>query len=542
MLRLFLASFIVCYVASAQAQQDTQRIEFHGTVINSATGQPLAGALVVIRTNHFVFPSNDDDKPAPPRSEVTRVVTDSGGRFSFATDSFASYTIAVSRQGFRSETGIDTLTIALSAQSPREVTARLVPLSSIQGRVVNSEGEPLQGITVQVVRIEVRDGRRQLREDASKNTDDRGEYRLWYLSPGSYYLKVVGRRSTANAYVNISSAAQPDDAYGPLYYPNAPGQGEAQVLKVGPGQEISADFSLEGHKALQIRGNLVNIPPNRAVTLRLLRDGDPLGNRSRVNLADGSFAVYDVTPGSYVLQAYTSVPGPNLVGEATVAVGEQDLAGLRVILAGGIDVNVSVESNGPPVPGIQGNLKPFASVTATRVDLDAVPNATPVAFATREQDGRMTLKNLFPGRYEISVQSGGSYVISAVASSVDVLSQGLTVTAGSSPELKIALQNGGTELSGTIDAPPTDDPWTVALFPASGSRPPIIARAFRNAFSTQTIPPGDYNVFAWPSSREIAYRDPSVISALGSYANFITVLNQETQKITLKPIPLEAIP
>jgi hypothetical protein len=134
------------------------------------------------------------------KAHVTRAVTDVSGGFSFQAMLPASIQLTISKQGYRTEDDQDVANIQVTPEHAQGIVVRIMPLSTIEGRLVNEDGDPLEGLTVEAVRIEIQNGKRELKDDyVSKVTDDRGEFRLWYLSPGNYYLEVLGRRGTINA-------------------------------------------------------------------------------------------------------------------------------------------------------------------------------------------------------------------------------------------------------------------------------------------------------------------------------------------------------
>ncbi len=63
----------------------------------------------------------------------------------------------------------------------------LTPTGSIAGRVYDRDG-PVGKLQVQALRPIYRDGHRALTIVQSVQTDDRGEYRLFWLPPGRYYV------------------------------------------------------------------------------------------------------------------------------------------------------------------------------------------------------------------------------------------------------------------------------------------------------------------------------------------------------------------
>jgi hypothetical protein len=501
-------------------------------VINPVSGQPVAGALVV-------FHSMDLD--------VKRAVTDVSGRFSFDVTLPASMQLTISKQGYRTEDDQETANVQVRPDHAQGIVVRMMPLSTIEGRLVNEDGDPLQGLTVEAVRIEIQNGKRVLKDDyASKVSDDRGEYRLWYLSPGNYYLKVLGRRGTINALVSGSGGVLAE-AYGPEYFPNSPELNGARVLNFGGGQTVTVDFKLEGHAVRQIRGTLSNMPQRRQIVMRLVRSGDTLGNRAQVNLANGVFGVADVTPGSYVLQAYTQDAAPVLMGEVPVTVGDTDLTGVKIALNPAVDVNVRVEApvqaDGPDGVPLR---RAAVSVQAVPMEPRVLPRDFPSARSMLQPDGSLVLKGLLPGKYEINVNAfGQTYVASVSQGDTDVLAEGFTVGPGGGQDLIVRTVTGGGTVLGKIDSSDAAVQWTVALFSIAGSRAPIIAQAFTaqgigGVFATQTIAPGDYNVYAWPASKKLAYREADAFQTLGSYANLVSVKEGQNE-VTVKPIP-DALP
>src|SRR5207244_5023992 len=89
--------------------------------------------------------------------------------------------LTVSKRGFHSLDKRAAATVQMAADRMSNVSVKLIPLGAVEGRVLNEDGEPLPGVSVALVQISIQDGRRITREATSKNTDDRGEYRLWDL-------------------------------------------------------------------------------------------------------------------------------------------------------------------------------------------------------------------------------------------------------------------------------------------------------------------------------------------------------------------------
>ena len=74
------------------------------------------------------------------------------------------------------------------------ITLEMAQGGTISGRVRDPDGQPATGLTVTAYQIGYRDGREALNPVSSRQTDDRGDYRLYWLPPGAYYVAVAQSR------------------------------------------------------------------------------------------------------------------------------------------------------------------------------------------------------------------------------------------------------------------------------------------------------------------------------------------------------------
>ena len=63
--------------------------------------------------------------------------------------------------------------------------------------IVDEDGEPVPGATVRVMRYQYLQGDRRLTPAGTGQTDDRGQYRVWGLMPGDYYVNALTRLPNA---------------------------------------------------------------------------------------------------------------------------------------------------------------------------------------------------------------------------------------------------------------------------------------------------------------------------------------------------------
>jgi hypothetical protein len=186
--------------ASAWELPDQQRASAAGTqiaptgaitgVVRSATGQPIAGAAVLLS----------------PAVGQTRQMTDERGRFAFVSLPAGTYRILVNALGF-----VDGRYGQTSAFAPMGAIAladgqwfdradvTLWRTGGISGRVVDEHGEPVVGTYVRVLAQFHVAGTPRLFAGPAAITDDRGVYRIGRLPPARYLVVVPSVQSTLPA-------------------------------------------------------------------------------------------------------------------------------------------------------------------------------------------------------------------------------------------------------------------------------------------------------------------------------------------------------
>ena len=79
-------------------------------------------------------------------------------------------------------------------QEVRDVVISLEPTGTISGQIFDEAGEPLEGVTVRALWYDYEDGEKVLSRSRSAETNDLGEYRLYWLIPDEYYVSADLRR------------------------------------------------------------------------------------------------------------------------------------------------------------------------------------------------------------------------------------------------------------------------------------------------------------------------------------------------------------
>src|SRR5215813_5974087 len=176
-----------------QTQQQQQqpvrpqdRGSISGYILRMGTGDPLSKATVTITAYNAA------------RNQSYTATSTTGGQFSFQNLEPGQYRLAATRAGYvRMEYGARSpsrpgLPITLSpGQRLTNVVLQLMPAGTITGRVFDRDGEPLANVNVEALKYSYQEGQRVMNVVQSARTNDLGEYRLFWLQPGQYFVSAT---------------------------------------------------------------------------------------------------------------------------------------------------------------------------------------------------------------------------------------------------------------------------------------------------------------------------------------------------------------
>lgn len=438
-----------------------------GRVVNGVTGDPVRRAAVSMR------------RPG----QIYTVETNSNGTFRVDGLTAGPFLLSVSRDGYLPAGGRE-LEVGYEARISG-IVVTLTPVAVISGRVMDADGDPMSGVTVRAMEYGYVNGKRQLRMARLTSSDDRGQYRLFDMTPGRYYIQASRRAGSGGGQL-----------FG--YHPSAVEIAGAAAVHAGPGVEArGTDVVLRALGLRTVRAHISdgNGPlrfrpppaPDSPIVFAMLnsqtagQDSFP-GFRMRGEVWEAT----EVPPGRYVFTARVS----NRTGSGT-------LSARRDIEVGGSDVEFSVTVM-PPFP-VSGRLIGSAEGATATIRLEADANARISGLPSA--DGSFTLKDVPPGNYFVRVAAEGYYVQSIRLGERQLETQMVDLAAGS-PALAIRLGEDGAEIAGLVlDA--EDRPVaraTVVLEPAATDWPDrlkMVTADGHGNFRIHDVAPGDYRVMAW---------------------------------------------
>lgn len=363
-----------------------------GTVKNAADDTPLARARVVA-----VSPGL-----AAPRA----VITGSDGRYAIGDLPDGSYTITATRTGFapftfgqgQSVTG--TPVAVAGGQHVGSVDLPLVAAGVIVGRILDEDGTPFAGATVDALMSRFQNGTDTLFSVATVQTDDRGEFRLFGLAPGSYYVSAADP-----AFAQVASA-KGVLRYSPTYYPGTALPDQARTIAVGAGTPPRVEFKLQIVPPARVSGRLVAYDSRQLISGAIVMS--PLEGRGVPIAApeepaiypDGRFSFNAVAPGRYQIRArgQTEPAAATLFAVYSIEVFGADADGVTMTLRPGatVDGRLTVES-------VRGTRPPDLSTLRVRapfIDGNAFGDSL---TGSVQPNGRYTLRGLMQGAHQILV-------------------------------------------------------------------------------------------------------------------------------------------
>src|SRR5215471_16596998 len=277
------------------------RASIEGVVIKMGTGDPLPNASIQLNLEG----GQPEDRPARPRPREDfhhTAKSDANGRFLFEDVAPGNYRLIATydggyvpaEYGQRSLTEQGTAFELTPGQRMTGIQLTMSPTGAISGRVYDKNGEPVGKAQVAAMRQVYKNGRRSLTIVQMVATDDRGEYRLFWLPPGRYYVsakpditELAMNMGQANAYSAAALRITPpmrfgtfeeasaasvktrrlktgevvEEMYLPTYYPGTPNPQAAAPVSVAAGAtvggvDISTDIGLI--RPHHIRGRILD--------------------------------------------------------------------------------------------------------------------------------------------------------------------------------------------------------------------------------------------------------------------------------------------
>ena len=514
----------------ADAPQSDRPAEIHGRVIAADDGRPLVRARIALLS------------AAAPGRPLMTTSTNAQGNYQLKDVPAGSYFVSASRPGYielqygqrrARERG---LAVDVKAgQTINRIDVALVRGAVIAGRVMDENGEPYEGLTVDAWQMRYQDGRRVRFPVGTSRTDDQGAYRISGLQPGSYLVSVLSRETWRNE-------KSESFGYAPTYYPGATEDRAQPIVLDAAQQRLSVDIALAAARTARLKGRVIRetgepvagVGVSAAAAIRgtgAVFIGNPISANTG---ADGSFELSGVPPGFYSIRS--NAPGATASLEADVSGDVDNL--LLVARTGSTITGTVVTDIGEPPP--------FNVAGARLLLLAANGNVLPtVRVPAIESDWTFNLRSMGgPFLFRLQGFPSGWMLDSVRLNDDDITDAPYDVPTGGKQisGFRIVITKDVSAISGTVTEKEkaTSDAIVVAFSEDErhwmfGSRFIRTARpTAAGAYSIAGLPAGDYFVVAERELMEGEWEDPQYLKGASAKATRVTLKRGASETVDIR--------
>jgi hypothetical protein len=545
-----------------------QGASVQGIVTRSGGSEPLSKAIVELRPE-----SNDNDI-------LKSMTTDEDGRFIFQPVGAGRYRLTVRRAGY-SRPPMSITVVAGQPFSPLQLPMTLT--AAISGTVFDKDGQPAGNLVVQALKATYPQGIRVLTPVQTAFTNDLGEYRLFWLPPGRYYVKATAREAEpsnlamvrgggfgfsigvgAGNSLRFYSNGEPDpannrdplpepvvlpsdpDRYVPIYFSATTDEEVATPIDLRAGSDYTGvNIVLTPTRERHVRGVVIDGVTGKPAQYASLNSVDnvfrPIGGPRTTPQIDRESATFDIPmlPGPHTL----SVQSASGSGSIDVRVGDADINNLTIVVMPSFDIPGKITVEGRT--GVDLGMLRMNLVRSGR----ALQREERLTYSTALPDGSFVLSaglgdfridispflnigQRFPIQLPQSLQN--AYVKSIRLGNIDVLNNGLHLEKRPEERLEVVLGTNAGIVEGAAGAADV----SVVIVPNVRQRTDLYRVATTDPggrFRFDKVPAGDYKLFAWTEVETDAWYDTEFMKSYENRGVALTVREGTTERVEVMP-------
>jgi hypothetical protein len=468
-------------------------------------------------------------------------VTDGNGRYELTNLPAGKFTLQASKPNYVALSygqtrprGVGQTIELAEGQTLNNINFTLQRGGVITGRIVDEFGDPVTDVQVMAMRSQFFNGERRMMPSGGRpsQTNDLGDYRIFGLPPGQYYVTATFR--------NVMFGDSDDrSGYAPTYYPGTGSTAEAQRITIAAGQTASGmNMTLLPVRTSRISGKALDgdgKPLVGGMVMAMERTGTMfMAVRSPGQIRpDGSFTVSGITPGNYTLRV--GMPGVEENAVANVTVTDGDVNDVQLVAAKGSAIRGRVLVERGATPPKASTLRLFGSSNEPMFGGGQATVNDDFTFEMKAPAGHYTIRMMGPNN---------DWRLHAVRlNGLDVTDSGFDVPVnGSVSDVAVEVTSKPTGATGKIlddNGQPVRDAWVVlfAQDPQRWSTPTRFISAGRpnlNNVYTVQVPAGEYFAVALTDVEPGEWNDPDFLGPLRDRATRVTVADGANTTVDLK--------
>jgi hypothetical protein len=506
-----------------------------GIVLNADDSQPIEGAIVIVTV-----------EPAGPDSgEATGVKTGLDGRFNIPSLPAAQYRIRCQKPGFlainRAVPGVSTG--SGNQTSVVSIELRMVAHAVIEGKVTDAVGQPLTGAAVRLSRVQLEGRRTSLSMVTQGSTNDLGQYRIFGLEPGRYY--VSASYEDAGATLGMRQRPATDGStgvvtedYAVVYYPGTPDPDTATAVRLRGGRVTSnIDLSVGMAQSFPVSGAITGFPVDAPPPRVVLRPADPASlGAIRITSAragDSHFHFRSVPPGNYVVRVDLNVRDQVLSAREEIAVSST---------VGGVNLDLQAPFS---VAGVVSGEEGVRIPTSLKLKLRGADKHVQ-ADLKMDDYGRFQVPNVGADGYSIvATDDTGKIFVRSIFLDDRPAPSGWVTVLGPGHNLRVVVSDKAGRIDGAaVDSSqrPTGSGLAVLVGADTRDSQSYAASVDSNGnFKFQSLPPGKYRVLCFSDlagSQEVTWDVQKKVKADGKEIN---IVESDTQQVTLEILQFDPI-
>jgi hypothetical protein len=456
----------------------------------------------------------------------------------------------VTRDGFIRK--IATVVIGVGEQR-NSILISLDAAPTLYGHVYDPNNVPISNALLEAIKVNYGPrGDRSVVTVVSALSDDRGEYHLYWLDPGDYYIRAsLLPQKQSDGTTGNSTTESSVPIYAPTYFPGFRDPKDATMIHLQLASNLNAfNFKLQTTTAVELWGHISSIEdpsvgvgaeiiatPAGAVASSRKYEGWSTGPPASTKDL-GEFKLNGMASGTYIISAqYLSVGQMLTVHRKVTLKGPEHSLVLAVSPGSTVSGQIATDSGGA------------IELRGARLVLDSIdPDLPSPPMASVGPNGQFAVMRVEPGDYAIRVLDlpGDAYLKSAVSGKADILAKSLRVDFASPESIRVVLGVDGSRLDGVVEdnaKHPFAEAQVVLVPDASRRNSPdqfrITTSDVDGHFTLRGIPPGEYKLFAWQNVEANAYMNPIYMENFERFGVSMTVPSVVSGNTSVRLIPMD---